>query len=69
MKPDGKLFIEVNYVVLNRDSDFCNCIMTPVVYTSFCTSKNSLAVAPESLPSRRGQPVVQELSVADRFFY
>jgi hypothetical protein len=39
------------------------------VYTSFCTAKNALAVAPESPPSRRGQPVTQELSAEDRFFY
>jgi hypothetical protein len=49
--------------------DFCDYIMTPVVYTSFCTAKNSLAVALESPPSLRGQPVAQELSAADRFFY
>jgi hypothetical protein len=73
MKPDEKLFTEVNCVALNGDSefrcDFCNCIMTPVVYTSFCTAKNALAVAPESPPSRRGQPITQELSAVDRFFY
>jgi hypothetical protein len=28
--------------------------MTPIVYTSFCTAKNALAVAPESPPSRTG---------------
>jgi hypothetical protein len=49
--------------------DFYDCIMTPVVYTSFCTAKNALAVALESPPSRRGQSVAQELSAADRFFY
>jgi Ulp1 family protease len=27
--------------------------MTPIMYTSFCTGKNALAVAPESPPSRR----------------
>jgi hypothetical protein len=49
--------------------DFYDCIMTPVVYTSFSTAKNALAVAPESPLSRRGQPVAQELSAADRLFY
>jgi hypothetical protein len=49
--------------------DFCNYIMTLVIYTSFCTTKNALAVAPESPPSRREQPIVQELNAADRFFY
>jgi hypothetical protein len=72
MKPDEKLFIEVNCVALNGDSefrcDFCNYIMTPVVYMSFCTAENALAVALESPPSRRGQPITQELSVVDRFF-
>jgi hypothetical protein len=60
-------------VALNGDGefryDFCDCIMTPVVYTSFCTAKNALVVAPESPPSRRGQLVTQELSAADRLFY
>jgi hypothetical protein len=60
-------------MALNGDSKFrCNfydCIMTPIVYTSFCIAKNALAVAPESRPSRRGQPVAQELSAADRLFY
>jgi hypothetical protein len=60
-------------VALNGDGefrcDFCDCIMTLVVYTSFCTAKNALAIAPESPPSRKGQPVAQELSAADRFFY
>jgi hypothetical protein len=73
MKPDEKLFTDVNCVALNGDSEFCcdfyNCIMTPVVYMSFCTAKNALTVAPESPPSCRGQPVAQELSAADKFFY
>jgi hypothetical protein len=63
----------VNCAALNGDNEFrcnfCDYIMTPVVYTSFCTTKNALAVAPESPPSRRGQPDAQELSAADRFFY
>jgi hypothetical protein len=63
----------VNCAALNGDGefhyDFCDCIMTPIVYTSFCTTKNALAVAPESPPSHRGQLVAQELSAADRFFY
>jgi hypothetical protein len=45
-------------VALNGDGefrcDFCDYIMTPIVYTSFCTAKNALAVAPESPPSRTG---------------
>jgi hypothetical protein len=43
--------------------------MTPVMYTSFCTAKNALAVAPKSPPNCRGQTVTQELSAADKFFY
>jgi hypothetical protein len=63
----------VNCVALNGDGkfryDFCDYIMTPDVYTSFCTAKNALAVAPESPPSRRGQLVAHEFNAADRFFY
>jgi hypothetical protein len=36
--------------------EFYDCIMTPIVYASFCTADNALAVAPESPPSHRGQP-------------
>jgi hypothetical protein len=57
-------------MALNGDSEFrCDCIMTPVVYTSFCTAKNALTVTPESPPNCRGQPVAQELSAVDKFFY
>jgi hypothetical protein len=63
----------VNCAALNGDNEFrcnfCDYIMTPVVYTSFCTTKNALAVVPESPPSRKGQPVAQELSAANRSFY
>jgi hypothetical protein len=63
----------VNCAALNGDGkfrcDLCDYIMTPVVYTSFCTAKNALAVAPESPPNHRGQPVAQKLSAADTFFY
>jgi hypothetical protein len=63
----------VNYAALNGDDkfryNFCDYIMTPVVYTSICTTKNALAVAPESPPSCKEQPVAQELSATDRFFY
>jgi hypothetical protein len=49
--------------------DFYNYSMTPYVYTSFCTAENAPAVTPESPPSHRGQPVAEELSAADTFFY
>jgi hypothetical protein len=63
----------VNYAALNGDDEFrynfCDYIMTPVVYTSFYTTKNGLAVAPESPPSRKEQPAAHELKATDRFFY
>jgi hypothetical protein len=63
----------VNCAALNGDDEFrynfYDYIMTPVVYMSFCTTKNALAIVPESPPSRKGQPIAQELSAADRFFY
>jgi hypothetical protein len=59
MKPDEKYFTELNYMAPNSDGefrcDFCDCIMIPIVYTSFYTADNALIVAPESPPSCRGQ--------------
>jgi hypothetical protein len=69
MKPDEKYLTEVNCATPNGDGefryDFCDCSMTPIVYTA----KNAPAVTLESPPSRRGQPVTDELSAVDTFFY
>jgi hypothetical protein len=55
-----KKFTKLNYAAPNGDGElhcnFCDCSMTLVVYTSFYTAENALAVAPESPPSHRGQP-------------
>jgi hypothetical protein len=73
MKPDEKYLTEVNCATPNGNGefryDFCDCSMTPVVYTSLCIAKNAPAVILESPPSRRGQPVTDKLSAADTFFY